>query len=78
VSGHHDDGRVRRQLATARDRVESVHVGQAHVEEDQVVRSGLEPVEQTARGGRDLDVVALAPQRLGEDEGEILVVLRDE
>jgi hypothetical protein len=77
VGGHHDDGRVRRQVAAARDRVEAVRVRPAHVEEDQVVRGGLRPVEQAARGGRDVDVVALAPQRLTADEGEILVVLRD-
>jgi len=39
---------------------------------------GLEAVEHATRGGRDVDVVALAPERLTEDEGQILVVLRDD
>ena len=47
-----------RELAAARDRVEAVHVGQPDVEQDQVVGGRLELVEQGARGGRDLGLVA--------------------
>ena len=75
VGGHHDDGRLGRQVAAARDGVEAVHVGQPHVEQDQVVGAGLELVEQRPRRRRHLRLVALAGQGLADDEGQVLVVL---
>jgi hypothetical protein len=78
VRSHHDDRRVGREVAALRDGVEPVHVGQAHVEEDQVPRAALERVEHPARGRGHLDVVILADEGFPEDEREILVVLGDQ
>ena len=77
VSGHHDDRRLRRQLAALGQGVEAVHVRQLHVEQDQVVRGRPQAVEERARRRRDLHLVLIANEGLPEDEGEILVVLGD-
>src|SRR4029077_15073488 len=78
VGGHHDDGRLRRQVPAARDRVEAVHVRQPDIQQDEVIRAGLELVEQGASGRRHLGFVALPGQRLPDDEGKVLVVFGDE
>ena len=77
VRGHDDDGRLGRQLAALGDGLEPVHVGQLHVQQDQVVGPAPEAVEEGARGRGDLDLVLLADQGLPEDERQVLVVLAD-
>src|SRR5262252_2683563 len=78
VRGHHDDRRLRGEIPAARDGVEPVHIGQPHVEEDQVVGAALELVEEGPRGRSHLRLVALARQRLADDEREVFVVFGDE
>jgi hypothetical protein len=71
-------GRVGAEIAALRNGVEPVHVGQPHVEEDEVPVAPLEGVEHSPGGGRHLDLVVLADQRLAQHEREIFVVLGDQ
>ena len=77
VGGHHDDRRLRGQLAALGQGVQAVHVRQLHVEQDQVVGSRPQAVEQRARRRARSPPRTVADEGLPEDEGEILVVLGD-
>ena len=72
--GQHEDRDVV-GLAQALGDLDPVELRQPEVEDDQVGEEGVRLVERADPVGRDLDVVALQPQRALEDLGDRLVVL---
>ena len=78
VRGDDDDAGRRGDLAELRERRESVHAGQPHVEEDDVGRMLAGLREPVLRGGRDRDRVLLALERPPQGPGDRLLVVDDQ
>ena len=76
--GEDEDRRVVLVAAQLARDLDAVHPRQAEVEHDQVGEEGLGLVERLGAVARELDVVALHPQRALQDLGDLLVVLDHE
>ncbi len=78
VGAHHDDRQVGAELLDARQEVEAVLVGQAHVGDHDIALAVDDPAPERARDARRLDVVALPRQRAGDHRADRRVVLGDQ
>jgi hypothetical protein len=69
---------IGRQLPTAHDGVQPFHVRKLDVEQNEVPHPDPQPLEERGRRGDDVGVVLVSVESLAQDEGEVLVVLRDQ
>ncbi len=77
LRAHDDDREFRADAADARDEVEAVFIGHDDIGDDDIALAILDPAPERGGGGGGADLVAGAPQSLGEHGADGAVVVGD-